>query len=419
MTDAKRGAMLLLLGLFTAVLLYPALHEGGHILVTLLLGGRIREVRLGAAASVLCGGLRHGELAAVAFGGVGLPLVLAMLLRPKHFPLWYVVQLVKGISVLAILLSLISLIGCKYGVIVENDDIMNAVRLWPEGRGVCLVLLCAGLLLSVGSICAARPLLLADFMNAKLHCGRLDHSGGLSSSYVRSMMLLVLDIMEFAAAEGLCPPVKTTLQTPAANRREVVILDTDALRRLETYLLAKPDITGTGILISLHTGLRISEVCALRWEDIDFRKAVLHVRSTVARVRGTDGGTATRLIIDTPKTKSSLRDIPLSRQLMAVLLPLYEKRRSEYVISDKSGFVSPRTYEYRFHRVLDRCGLPSINYHALRHTFATRCIELGVDVKTLSEILGHANVSTTLNTYVHSSMERKREQLEKLFVESY
>lgn len=207
-----------------------------------------------------------------------------------------------------------------------------------------------------------NTLLLADFMNAKLHCGRLDHSGGLSSSYVRSMMLLVLDIMEFAAAEGLCPPVKTTLQTPAANRREVVILDTDALRRLETYLLAKPDITGTGILISLHTGLRISEVCALRWEDIDFRKAVLHVRSTVARVRGTDGGTATRLIIDTPKTKSSLRDIPLSRQLMAVLLPLYEKRRSEYVISDKSGFVSPRTYEYRFHRVLDRCGLPSINY---------------------------------------------------------
>lgn len=83
-----------------------------------------------------------------------------------------------------------------------------------------------------------NTLLLADFMNAKLHCGRLDHSGGLSSSYVRSMMLLVLDIMEFAAAEGLCPPVKTTLQTPAANRREVVILDTDALRRLETYLLA-------------------------------------------------------------------------------------------------------------------------------------------------------------------------------------
>ena len=104
---------------------------------------------------------------------------------------------------------------------------------------------------------------------------------------------------------------------------------------------------------------------------------------------------------------------------VAVLLPLYEKRRSEYVISDKSGFVSPRTYEYRFHRVLDRCGLPSINYHALRHTFDTRCIELGVDDTTLSEILGHEDVSTTQIAYVHSSKARKREQLEKLFVESY
>ena len=126
-----------------------------------------KEIRVlvitGAGEKAFVAGADIGEMSTLtkaegeAFGGVGLPLALAMLLRPKHFPLWYVVQLVKGISVLAILLSLISLIGCKYGVIVENDDIMNAVRLWPKGRGVCLVLLCAGLLLSVGSICAARP----------------------------------------------------------------------------------------------------------------------------------------------------------------------------------------------------------------------------------------------------------------------
>ena len=101
---------------------------------------------------------------------------------------------------------------------------------------------------------------------------------------------------------------------------------------------------------------------------------------------------------------------------MYALLSLYEKRKSEYVISEKQDFVSPRTYEYRFHKVLVQCGIPSVHYHVLRHTFATRCIEFGVDVKTLSEILGHANVSITLNTYVHSSMERKREQLEKLSV---
>ncbi|MFR7893036.1 MAG: tyrosine-type recombinase/integrase [Dysosmobacter sp.] len=137
------------------------------------------------------------------------------------------------------------------------------------------------------------------------------------------MMPLVLDIMEFAAAGGPVSARENHAPDTGGESTGGGDPDTDALRRLETYLLAKPDITGTGILISLHTGLRISEVCALRWEDIDFRKAVLHVRSTVARVRGTDGGTATRLIIDTPKTKSSLRDIPLSRQLM-LLLPLYE-----------------------------------------------------------------------------------------------
>ena len=122
----------------------------------------------------------------------------------------------------------------------------------------------------------------------------------------------------------------------------------------------------------------------------------------------------TKLIIDKPKTKSSVRDIPIPKRLMDILVLLYEKRRSEYVISDRAGFVSPRTYEYRFHKVFEKHQIKSVNYHALRHTFATRCIEHGVDVKTLSEILGHSNVSITLNTYVHSSMERKREQLEKL-----
>lgn len=172
--------------------------------------------------------------------------------------------------------------------------------------------------------------------------------------------------------------------------------------------------TSAGILISLNTGLRIGEVCALKWSNIDFDKAILHVRSTVARIKNTDDSKSTKLIIDTPKTKSSIRDIPISNKVMNVLKALHENSKSEYVVSEKAGFVSPRTYEYRFHKVLDECQIQPINYHALRHTFATRCIELGVDVKTLSEILGHSNVSVTLNTYVHSSMERKREQLEKL-----
>ena len=136
-----------------------------------------------------------------------------------------------------------------------------------------------------------------------------------------------------------------------------------------------------GILLSLNTGLRIGEICALKWSDIDFQKAILKVNSTVSRVKSDDENSSkSKLIIDTPET----------------------------------SFVSPRTFEYRFHTVLEKCRISPFNYHVLRHTFATRCIEGGVDIKSLSEILGHANVSVTLNTYVHSSIERKRELLEKI-----
>ena len=256
--------------------------------------------------------------------------------------------------------------------------------------------------------------LLADFMNNKLRNGRIDRKGGLSPSYVRTIMLIVFEVIDFAVGEDMCPPIKTKIHKPVIQKKELDVLDVSSQTRLEKCLVAKPIGTNVGILISLNTGLRIGEVCALKWTDIDFKRAILHVRSTVTRIKSTDDSKNTKLVIDLPKTKSSVRDIPISKKLMQALIPLYEKHLSEYVISEKSGFISPRTFEYRFHKVLSECQIPPINYHVLRHTFATRCVELGVDVKTLSEILGHSNVSITLNTYVHSSMERKREQLEKL-----
>lgn len=259
-----------------------------------------------------------------------------------------------------------------------------------------------------------NTLLLTDFMDNKLTQGRIDRSGGLSSSYVRSIMLVVQEIIDFAEEENMCAVTKAKIHKPRAEKNELEILDVSSQTYLEKQLILSPDETGIGILLSLGTGLRIGEVCALRWSDIDFEKAILHIRSTVARVKNTDGTGMTKLIIDKPKTKSSLRDIPIPKRLMDILVLLYEKRRSEYVISDRDGFVSPRTYEYRFHKVFEENHIKSVNYHALRHTFATRCIEHGVDVKTLSEILGHSDVAITLNTYVHSSMDRKREQLEKL-----
>lgn len=261
-------------------------------------------------------------------------------------------------------------------------------------------------------------LALSTFMDKKLRSGRLNDRGGLSAAYVRSIMLIVDSALRFGINEGFCPPKTIRVYKPSVEKKEIQILNLDEQKKLEAVLYNNPDRTKLGILLSLGTGLRIGEVCALKWEDIDFSANVIHVRATVARIKNPDPKSTqkTVLIIDRPKTRASIRDIPIPSMLNPYLQNFKGQNVSDFVLSDTADFVSPRTYEYRYHRILEDCGIPPVNYHALRHTFATRCIEVGVDVKSLSEILGHANVSITLNTYVHSSMELKRAQIEKLAV---
>ncbi len=254
------------------------------------------------------------------------------------------------------------------------------------------------------------------FLEKKLNSGRVDGKGGLSASYVKSIMLVISAAINYAVQEQLCLPLKTPISKPVEETKELTILSLPAQKKLEFFVTNELTPTKAGIYISLYTGLRIGEVCALRWDDIDFVRKVIRVRHTIARVdcKNDDSPYKTKLIIDTPKTKASKREIPISTVLLPLLLILRDMSTSEFVISDTMTFVSPRTYEYRYHKVLKNCGIESVNYHTLRHTFATRCIEAGVDVKSLSEILGHSNVSVTLNTYVHSSIELKRIQLEKV-----
>lgn len=254
------------------------------------------------------------------------------------------------------------------------------------------------------------------YLERKIKNGRLDKKGGLSPVYVKAIMLIISQALKFAADEGYCLPLRNKINKPLETKNDIAILDAGEQRKIEAFSTIELSPTTLGILLSLHTGLRIGEVCALSWADVDFTNLVLHVRHTVARVAAdkAKSGTSSCLIIDLPKTKASRRDIPISSFLLPFIQQMRKAAVSEFVVSNKMGFLSPRTYEYRYHKVLSLCGVGDINYHALRHTFATRCVEAGVDVKSLSEILGHADVSVTLNTYVHSSMSLKRRELEKL-----
>ncbi len=258
--------------------------------------------------------------------------------------------------------------------------------------------------------------LINTFLDRKLKSGRLDGGGGLSPAYVKSIMLVILAALDFASCEKYCEPLSGKINKPNGKKEEISILTEESQQKLEQYIQFNTDITALGVMTSLYAGLRIGEICALAWEDIDFANQIIHVRHTIARVKPNekDSTAKSKWVIDEPKTKSSKRDIPIASILMPFLSLLQSRSKSKYVVSETDDFISPRTYEYRFHQILKKSGVDDINYHALRHTFATRCVAVGVDIKSLSEMLGHSNVAITLNTYVHSSMSTKRIQLEKL-----
>ena len=261
--------------------------------------------------------------------------------------------------------------------------------------------------------------MLNHFLTEKLEHGRLDCTGGLSSSYVRNIALIINSAISFGATENMCDPLQTKITKPPMSKKELTILSVEQQTLLEKALTKDMNEVKLLIYITLYTGIRIGEACALMWEDIDLDSRILHVRKTISRVWTMEHGKKiSRLIVTSPKTKSSLRSIPICSKLHTILSSFSKSRMKGYLLTHRTnnGFISPRTYEYNYKLILKDCEITPVNYHALRHTFATRCIECGVDIKSLSELLGHSNVSITLNTYVHSSMELKRLQIEKLAI---
>lgn len=165
----------------------------------------------------------------------------------------------------------------------------------------------------------------------------------------------------------------------------------------------------------MTTGIRIGELCALQWKDIDLEKRILTVSKTMQRVQVQGGDKKTKLVITEPKSESSRRKIPIPKGMIA-FLEKFKGKDSEYIVSDKEKPIEPRAMQYRFQKILKNVKLPSVHFHALRHIFASTCIKLGFDVKALSELLGHSTVELTLNRYVHSSFEQKIKYMERLAI---
>lgn len=193
------------------------------------------------------------------------------------------------------------------------------------------------------------------------------------------------------------------------------ILSIDEQRIFTAVLLNNINLYKMGIYLSLCTGIHIGELCALRKENLCLKTKQLFIRKTVQRVQIEDSKTKTEIIISDPKSRSSVRDIPLPEFLIELCYKLYGKLQpDDFLLTGKNKCMEPRALQYHFKKYLNECNLENINFHALRHTFATRCVENGFEIKTLSEILGHVNVNITLNRYVHSSIDLKRANMEKL-----
>lgn len=252
---------------------------------------------------------------------------------------------------------------------------------------------------------------LAAFFQAKLHNGRLDKKGGLAAKTIADMLCMIKSAVKMAAKYFKLPQAVAilALRPPIAVRpNKPEILNENECANLSRRIMQQQTPETMAILFCLNTGLRLGEVCALRWSDIDFDAKMLTISQTVQRVTQND---KSQLLLQSPKTAAGKRTIPLTAEIILMLQNRQKKYGQQYVFgSDKP--LEPRTLQYRFTAVLHICNIRRRNFHTLRHTFASRFVALGGDIKSLSEILGHSNVRTTMQLYVHPSLEQKRADME-------
>ncbi len=240
-------------------------------------------------------------------------------------------------------------------------------------------------------------------------------SKDLSPKKTRDVLCNLKSILSFIEEEFDCKTNFKKIKGPKLVAKPTIILNDREIKKLEKYCLKLNTLRSIGIIICLNTGLRIGEICALKWENIDLDRREIYIKKTLQRVYSDKKLKKTEIIVDTPKTQTSIRTIPISNKLYEVLIPLKNKYKNEdFLLTGNEKGIEPKAYRDIFKDYLKKTKIKSHKFHILRHTFATKCIENGMDIKSLSEILGHSSVEITLNKYVHSSYKVKKKYLEKL-----
>lgn len=257
------------------------------------------------------------------------------------------------------------------------------------------------------------PTILQDYVIEKLKSGNFITHQPLASNTVCRIVSVLKQAFNLALNLDLISKNPTSsIKLPATKEKEVLALTREEQKTLEEYCLKSIKNNYIGIIICLYTGIRLGELLALTWEDIDFNKNYLYIKKTSYTIKKNGKNT---IITDTPKTKKSNRLIPIPTKLIQFLAIYKSKSTCEYIIHTyKNKMAETRSYQRSFESILNKCKIKHYNFHCLRHTFATRALELGMDIKTLSEILGHTNVAITLNRYAHSLLEYKIQEMNKL-----
>jgi len=239
---------------------------------------------------------------------------------------------------------------------------------------------------------------------------------GLSQKTVKDILIILKMILKFGAKYELFNYTHFDIKFPTKyEKSQIEIFSKTDQKKIMNYAKQNFTFKNLGIYMCLSAGMRIGEICALTWQDIDIEHGIININRAISRIYLVEKR-KTELILDIPKTKNSIRKIPISKDLLHIL-KVFKKivNPTFFILTNKAKPTEPRTYRAYYKKLLKKLNIPELKFHSLRHSFATRCIESKCDYKTVSVLLGHSNISTTLNLYVHPNMEQKKKAIEQMF----